>query len=163
MSGLWEAESNDVKSWHRSASAHCIRMCAGAFAFWALSACEKPASSTVDRTLELNSDTVKIDSNVTLHDVQVRAVQGGDFAPDQLSAKPRDIIRFTLADTRTHGLIINGPTPQATAALQASGQHRSPPLVARQQAWVVSLENLPAGVYNVSCISHAGRLTITIQ
>lgn len=146
------------------APAHSIRSCAGVFvAGMLLLGCERPAVGGGNRTLELDGDTITIQAGVTLHDVALKAVQSSDFLPARIRAKPGDIVRFTSTDARMHGLSIHAPTPEATSALLASGQQRSPPLVTRGQAWVVSLKNLPAGKYDVSCISHAGAFTLVIQ
>lgn len=148
------------------APAHAIKVCAGVFVFCtAVVACEEgPAlGGGGDRTLELQSDTITLANGVRLHDVKVRAVSGADFDPAQVTAKAGDVVRLTTADTRTHALLVTAPTPDASAALAASGQLRSPPLVAKDQAWVISLKGVPPGTYTVSCVSHAGQLRLLVQ
>lgn len=138
-------------------------LCAGAFVFL-LAACDKaPSLRRGDRTLELQGDTIQLASGVDLHDVKVRAVSGTDFEPQQITAQTGDVVRFTTADSRMHAVVIVAPTPEATQVLDASGQLRSPPLVAEGQAWVVSLKGVPAGTYVIACISHAGRATLLVQ
>lgn len=148
------------------APAHAIKVCAGVFVFCvSVAACEKgPAlGGGGDRTLELQNDTITLTGSVRLHDVKVRAVSGGDFHPAQLTAKVGDVVRLTTDDTRTHALLVTAPTPQASAALGAASQLRSPPLVSKGQAWVISLKGVPAGAYTVSCVSHAGQLSLQVQ
>lgn len=157
-----------MKQWfEKIAPAHRVLACAGVLVccVLAFAGCEKDGRVRRgnDRTLELAGDTIDLPRGVTLHDVQVRATNAGDFNPTQITAPRTDIVRFTIADTRTHALVITGPSDQATAALVATGQRRSPPLVSGGQAWVVSLKNLPPGSYRVSCISHAGTATLVIQ
>lgn len=129
-----------------------------------LNACEKVSRLGGDtRTLDLGSDTVKLPAGAALHEVSVRAVQGGDFTPAQTTARHSDFVRFTINDTRTHALIIEGPNAQADSILDATTQRRSPPLVAKGQAWVISMKALPAGSYRISCASHAGTATLVVQ
>lgn len=151
---------------YENAPAHTIRVCAGVFIFCAaLAACEDGVrlGNNGPRTLELDSDTVQLESGVTLHDVKVVSTPAGDFDPAQLTAKSGDVLRFTSADNRTHALAIQPPNDAAQSALAAGGQLRSPPLVAHGTAWVISLKGIPAGTYTVSCISHAGTATIHVQ
>lgn len=155
-----------MKRRYRLAPAHNLGVCAGAFAFALFFAgCERTSEPGArgPRTLELDGDTLQLDAGVTLHDVKIRSSQSTDFDPIEIRAKVGDIVRFTSADTRTHGVVIQGPTSAAAATLEAAGQSRSPPLVAQGQAWVVSLNQLPPGHYAVSCISHAGTATLIVQ
>ena len=156
-----------MKLWlFTNAPAHTIRVCAGVLLFCAgLAACEDGVriGKRGPRTLELHGDTVQLQSGVTLHDVNIKSTQTGDFEPAQVTAKVGDVVRFTSADTRTHALAIDPPNDQARAALEAAGQLRSPPLVAHGTAWVVSLKGVPAGTYTVRCISHAGTATVAVQ
>ena len=139
-------------------------LCVGVLFFGSLSGCNKPVSiGNDDRTLELASGSVQLGPGVTLHDMGVKSSRKGDFLPQQITAKVGDVVRFTSRDTRTHALQILAPTPEARTMLQPSSQLRSPPLVERGQAWVVSLKGLPAGTYTVSCLSHAGVATLIIQ
>ena len=151
---------------HGLAPAHNLGVCAGAFAFVLLVAsCERSDRPGAEgpRTLELNGDTIQLEAGVTLHDVKLRSAQRTDFDPGEIRAKVGDIVRFTSADARMHGVVIEGPTSAARATLEAAGQARSPPLVAQGQAWVISLSQLPPGHYAVSCISHAGTATLIVQ
>jgi plastocyanin len=155
-----------VKLSYSLAPAHNLRACVGAFVFALLAAACERTSEPGDqgpRTLELNGDTLQLDAGVTLRDVKVRSTQSGDFDPTETRANVGDIVRFTSGDTRTHGVVIAAPTPDAQATLDAAGQSRSPPLVAQGQAWVVSLSRLPPGRYAMSCISHAGKATLIVQ
>lgn len=156
-----------MKLRHNIAPAHRIIACAGVFVLVCLSAaCDRPAATSGrknDRSLELTSDTIQLATGVTLHDVEVKSGQNSDFKPDQITAKQDDVVRFTSADTRTHALVITAPTAEAKAALESNGQLRSPPLVSKGQAWVVSLKGVPSGTYTISCISHAGTATLVVQ
>jgi len=157
-----------VKSSYRLAPAHRIIACVGVFVLLASSsACEKGqrlgAGRRGSRTLELSSDTVQLPAGVTLHDVTIKASQNVDFLPAELTAKVGDVVRFTVGDTRTHALVITAPTAEGKTALESTGQLRSPPLVAKGQAWVVSLKNVPTGTYTISCISHAGTATLEVK
>lgn len=139
-------------------------VCAGAFVCSLLAACENPPKlRTGPRTLAVNGDTISVQAGVDVHDVRVRATDGSDFEPAQLNVRVGDIVRFTSNDTRTHALVINTPASEGAVALTQSGQSRSPPIVTRGQAWIVSLKNVPQGSYTVSCISHAGTLALTVQ
>lgn len=145
---------------------HTLKVCAGVFVFCAvLTACEDGVrlGKSGPRTLELEADTVQLESGVTLHDVKIISTPAGDFDPAVVTAKSGDVVRFTSADNRTHALAIQPPNDAAQTVLAAAGQLRSPPLVANGTAWVVSLKGLPAGTYTVSCISHAGTAAINVQ
>jgi plastocyanin len=164
--GRWEAASCNVKKLYDIAPAHRIIACAGVFVFAiVLSACDKGAAviNHGSRAIVLGADTVQLPSGAQLHEIKVRATQSSDFEPAQITAKSSDVVRFTVADNRTHSLIITAPTEQSNAALESSSQRRSPPLVANGQAWIISLKGLPAGTYQISCGSHAGRATLVIQ
>lgn len=155
-----------MKSLYKFAPARRFRALAGVAVFGVLAAgCDGApgTSSGGDRTLELSTDTIRLESGVRMHDVKVRAVQNADFDPLQIAAKVGDIVRFTIADTRTHALVLDAPSDGARQLLESSGQRRSPPLVSEGQAWVVSLKGMPAGTYTVSCVSHAGNATVTVQ
>lgn len=166
MSTRSEAASKEVMlkpDGIRCLPAHTVMLCAGVFVI-ALAGCDKaPSLGGGDRTLELQSGTLDLESGVRLHDVKVRAVSGADFEPTRITAQSGDVVRFTTADTRTHAVVIVAPTPEATKALDATGQLRSPPLVTAGQAWVISLKGVPAGTYTIACISHAGRATLLVQ
>lgn len=166
MSGRSEAASKTVNfSLYTNAPAHTIRVCAGVLLLSALSACEDGIrrGNSGPRTLELDSDTVQLESGVTLHDVKIRSTAAGDFEPAAVTAKSGDVVRFTSADARTHALSIQPPGEAARAALAAANQLRSPPLIAQGTAWVISLKGVPAGTYTVSCLSHAGTATVHVQ
>lgn len=98
-----------------------------------------------------------------MHDITVQARGGSDFRPVTLRVKAGDVVRLTSADTHTHALVITPPNEAARQALDAAGQLRSPPLVSKGQAWVISLKGAPAGTYTVSCISHQGTASIVVQ
>ena len=140
-------------------------VCAGVL-FCTLSACSKDkvkAGASDDRTLEVTGDTIDLPKGVTLHDVVVKFNTSSDFSPASTTAKAGDVVRFTTDDTRTHALEITAPNDQAKQALDGSSQRRSPPLVSRGQAWVISLKGLPAGTYTVSCLNHGGTASIIVQ
>ena len=148
------------------APAHPLSACAGVFIITCvvLSACDKGvAVKNDDRRVEISGDTVDLPRGVTLHDVKVRASGTADFEPAAVTAKTGDAVRFTIADTRTHALVIKAPSAEAQQTLESTSQRRSPPLVSAGQAWVVSLKGLPAGTYTITCLSHAGSATLTVQ
>ena len=148
------------------APAHSVLTCAGVFIVCLLvgSACDKgPAIKSNDRTLEIAGDTIDLPRGVALHDVKVHATGRADFEPAQVTAKAGDAVRFTISDRRTHALVITAPSSAAQQTLEATSQRRSPPLVSAGQVWVVSLKGLPAGTYDVSCLSHAGTAQIVVQ
>lgn len=148
-----------------SAPAQRVLACAGVFIFGVLLAgCENgPRLGGDNRALEISGKTVQLPPGVSLHDVAVQATGTADFNPARLTIKSGDVVRFTTRDTRTHALTLTGPSEQANAALSAMTQRRSPPLVAAGQAWVISFKSLPPGNYTVSCLSHAGTATISVQ
>ena len=148
------------------APAHPLSACAGVFILTCVlfSGCDKGvAVRNDDRRLEISGDTVDLPRGVTLHDVKVKATGHADFEPAQVTAKIGDAVRFTIGDTRTHALVITAPTAEAQHTLESTSQRRSPPLVTAGQAWVVSLKGLPAGTYTITCLSHAGSATLTVQ
>lgn len=166
MCGRSEAASKIVKLLSiKNAPAHAARVCAGvAVAALFVAGCEDGVRlGGGSRSLALESDTIQLAASVTLHDVAVRAAGNSDFDPAQVNAKIGDVVRFTVADTRTHALSVVPPNDAANQALVATNQLRSPPLVAQGQAWVISLDGVPAGSYTIRCISHAGHATLTVQ
>ncbi len=149
----------------RSAPAHYLGSCAGAFVLLLFStACERgPSGEQKDRTLELARDTIDLPSGIDLHDVEVRTGdQYRDFDPAQLQAKPGDYLRFTTGDSRTHAIVFEVTAANVKSFLENSGQLRSPPLITKGASWVIALEDAPLGQYPFRCLVHndMGQLTV---
>ena len=135
-----------------------------------MAGCDRVRESVGDdgpRVLELSHDTIRLAQGVRLHDVAVRRTAQGDFEPATVQARVGDVIRFTADDNGGHALAFDGAAlaPAARTWIEGSSQVRSPPLISRGAAWVITLDGAPAGDYPFRCTTHdvAGRLTVSAQ
>ena len=141
------------------------RGCVGVFVLLVLvGACERQPFKRSE-SLDVGGDTIQLAPGVAIHDVQVRSNADGDFAPAQDSARSGDVVRFTTTDSRTHMIAFDEASlpGNAPALFEAKSQLRSPPLVVQGAAWVVSLENAPAGTYTFVCTTHNQRGTLIVH
>jgi plastocyanin len=132
----------------------------------ALVACDRVApGDDGPRVLELDADTIRLESGVRLIDVRVERQAGGEFDPSAVEARQGDVIRFTAGDHGGHAIAFDaaGLTAEMMTYLERTGQLRSPPLITSGSAWVIKLDDAPAGTYTFRCATHdvSGRLTIT--
>ena len=129
--------------------------------------CERAPDEADPRVLELTHDTIQLAEGVSLVDVAVRRDAGGDFEPASVEAKTGDVVRFTAGDDGGHAIVFDGAalTGSAREYLERTGQLRSPPLIARGSAWVITLDGAPAGEYPFRCSTHdsSGRLTVAAR
>ncbi len=103
---------------------------------------------------ELQPDAVLRDSLGLTSDHEVHRVllTGGPvevIEPAALSVRPGVLIAFTTGDWRVHDVRfeVDSLSPEARAFLEGSGQVASPPLVNRDQRFVVTFEGAPPGRY----------------
>ena len=148
------------------APARPIKGCSGALVLigFALLACERSPFKRVEQ-LDVGGDTIQLPAGVAVHDVEVQAAANvAEFSPAQFAARSGDVVRFKVVDGRTHVLqFAEGTLPAGAFELfRGKSQLRSPPLVSKGAAWVVSLEAAPSGTYDFRCITHnvAGRFTV---
>lgn len=131
-----------------------------------LSSCraDEPAEP---RILVLGTDTIVLPDTVGLVTFDVgRGEEGTNrFEPATAQAAPGDIVRFNSLDNGAHAIAFDAATltPDAHAYLEASGQLRSPPLLERDAAWIVNLQDAPPGTYGFSCATHGERGTLTVE
>ena len=138
----------------------------GAFLFallFVLSGCGRDGSDP--RVLELAHDTITLENGRVVQIFMLGAGDSAGFRPASVQANVGDVLRFTADDALTHavGFEETSLSADARAFLERSGQLRSPPLVDRGTAWVVSLENAPPGEYNVIDLTHQHRGRITVS
>lgn len=130
----------------------------------ALAACENSPLKR-EQSLDIGSDTIKLESGVDIQDIAVKHASGSkDFEPAALEAEAGDVLRFRTADATTHVVSFDDAAlPSAARDLFASkNQLRSPPLLASGVTWLVTLAGVPAGVYTFRCETHGavGRVTV---
>jgi plastocyanin len=141
---------------------------AGACAFvLATAGCDRvglPGADAGPRVLELEHETIRLEAGQRLVQVQVRRDAAGDFHPDVVEANVGDFVRFTAADGAGHAIafIGTGLAPAASEFLERTGQMRSPPLIAADASWVITLADAPPGDYPFHCTTHnaPGRLRV---
>jgi plastocyanin len=145
---------------------HWLRTGACAFAL-AGAGCDRvglPAGDEGPRVLELEHETIRLEAGQRLVQVQVRRDTAGDFHPDVVEASVGDYVRFTAGDGAGHAIAFVGAAlaPQAREFLERTGQMRSPPLIAPDAAWVITLADAPPGDYPFHCTTHdaPGRLRV---
>lgn len=116
--------------------------------------------------LHLGQDTVVLSPGARITDVHVRTRAGQpEFLPDSVEVHPGDVIRFSSEDRGPHALVFDsGATdPAAFGYLERSGQSRSLPLTEEGAAWVVLLEDAPAGHYAVRCLTHDATMIANVS
>lgn len=107
--------------------------------------------------LELGEDTIRLAPGATLHQVMLHADPGGaEMRPETVRARAGDVVRFTAADAQPHAVVFDAGrlAPPLRAFLERTGQLRGPPLISAGAAWVVSLDDAPAGAYPFACLTH---------
>jgi plastocyanin len=139
--------------------------CVGAFVLLAsLLSCER-TPFTRARTLDVGGDTIQLAPGVDIHDVQIRNSAEAEFVPASIAARSGDVVRFTTTDSRTHLIEFDEISlpGNARSLFEGKTQVRSPPLLVQGAAWVVSLEDAPAGTYTFLCSTHGSRGQLTIR
>jgi len=141
-----------------------LLLAAGA-ALFLQTGCDRMRDAVDDgpRVLELSHDTIQLAAGVRLVDVKVVRTAQGDFEPAAIDAKVGDVVRFTADDHGGHALVFDaahaGPQREF---LERTGQMRSPPLISRGAAWVITLDGAVPGVYRFRCTTHdvPGQITV---
>ena len=125
--------------------------------------CDRDASDP--RVLELAHDTITLENGEVVQIFMRGAGDSAGFRPAAVQANVGDVLRFTADDALTHAVGFDEASlsAEARAFLERSGQLRSPPLVDRGTAWVVSLEGAPPGAYTVIDLTHQHRGSITVR
>ena len=131
--------------------------------FLTFAACDRDSSDP--RVLELAHDTITLENGRVVQVFMRGAGDSAGFRPQTVQASVGDALRFTADDALTHAVGFDEAalSPEARAFLERSGQLRSPPLVDRGTAWVVSLEGAPPGNYTVVDLTHQHRGRITVR
>jgi plastocyanin len=144
---------------------HLLRI--GAALVLALAACDRVALSEDEPPpiLELAHDTIQLAAGVKLHEVRVERTDSGEFHPGTIDASTGDVVRFAAHDRGSHAIAFDGNRldPAARSWLDATGQMRSPPLIAAGSTWIITLEDAPPGEYPFRCATHdvGGRLRVS--
>ncbi|HSJ25101.1 MAG TPA: plastocyanin/azurin family copper-binding protein [Longimicrobiales bacterium] len=119
------------------------------------------------RVLELTHDTIRLESGVTLVEVEIRRGADGEFDPARVEARQGDVVRFTSGDRAGHAVAFLGGelAPGLREFLESTGQLRSPPFVDEGSSWVITLDGAPAGEYPFHCTTHnvRGHLSISAR
>jgi plastocyanin len=133
-------------------------------------ACERGADdggAEGPRVIELTNDTIRLEAGVRVLDVRVQRAQGGEFEPASGAVRQGDVVRFTAHDNGGHAIAFDGSAlaPDVLEYLERTGQLRSPPLIASGSAWIIKLDDAPAGSYPFRCATHdvAGSITVTAR
>jgi plastocyanin len=115
--------------------------------------------------LHLGEDTVVLAPGARITDVHVRAGgDGGEFLPDEVEARPGDVLRFSSEDGGPHALVfVQGDTDAAGFAfVTGTDQQRSLPLTEQGAAWIVTFADAPAGRYAIRCLTHGATLEVVV-
>lgn len=132
----------------------------------ALAACEQPPVPRRGPELDLGTDTTRLPSGASIHEVQIRSdFEGAIFEPHELIVRPGDVVRFTAADAGNHALAFDETAiaPESRAFLEVTHQLRGPPLITTGAVWVVSFDGAPPGDYPFTCLTYGGLGRITVQ
>jgi plastocyanin len=117
--------------------------------------------------VELDDGPVELAPTVEVHEVAIRRDGDGPetIAPDVVLARAGDVVRFTSQTLDSHALAFRASRldPEQLAFLVRTGQEASAPILARGNAWVLSLEGAPPGTYPLMCLIHeaAARVDVT--
>jgi plastocyanin len=134
-----------------------------ALAALALPGCEAAGGGA---TIQLDTAEVRLERGSRVHDVRVRGAADTDtLAPAAVRADPGDAVRFTTDDHRTHAMGFDAArlAPPVREYLERTGQLRGPPLLNRGAAWVVVLDDAPAGRYPFLCRLHGAHGVLQVQ
>jgi plastocyanin len=129
---------------------------AGALFSAVLAACAE-AQPPGPLPLVIGGDTVLLAVGARILDVRVqRRVDGVEFDPAVVAARPGDVLRFTAGDTQGHAIAFDGARLGAGVRdfLERTGQLRGPPLPDPGTSWIVSLDGAPPGIYPFRCLTH---------
>ncbi len=132
----------------------------------ALAACEQPPGPQPGPELDLGTDTARLPSGASIHEVVIRSdFEGAIFEPHELVVRPGDVVRFTAGDAGNHAIAFDeaGLTPEARSFLESTYQLRGPPLITAGAVWVVSFDGAPPGDYPFVCLTYGGTGRITVQ
>jgi plastocyanin len=136
-----------------------------AAAAW-LGGCDKKDGPSADpHVLELAHDTIRLDNGRVIQIFMHAAGDSAGFRPANVRASVGDVLRFTAGDAMTHAVAFEAASlsAEARAFLERTSQMRSPPLVDRGTAWVVSLEGAPPGTYPFIDLTHQSRGQMTVK
>lgn len=128
----------------------------------ALTGCEAVGGGA---TIQLDTAEVNLGGGSAVHEIVIAGEAATDsIAPARVRARPGDALRFTTDDHRTHAMAFEADRldPAIHAYLDATNQLRGPPLVNRGAAWVVLLEDAPAGRYPFLCRAHNARGVVVV-
>lgn len=125
---------------------------------------DSPARAGPD-VLELDSSRIELPDSVRLVVVHLDRARPGEIEPLRASLRVGDIVRFEADDGAGHAIAFDGAllASDVRGFLEATGQLRSPPLVSRGNAWVVSLAHAPPGEYPYTCVTHNARGAIGVS
>jgi plastocyanin len=107
--------------------------------------------------LELAADTIELPAGTALVEVRLSEAAGaGVIEPERVMATVGDVVRFVAADARGYSVRfeVGRLTAEQAAFLEATQQQASPPLIGTGAAWVVTLEDAPAGEYPFLSANH---------
>ena len=117
--------------------------------------------------LELDSASLPLPDSIRLVVIHLDRGQAADFAPADVAVRVGDIVRFEAKDAAAHAVAFEGAalSPEARRFLEVAGQMRSPPLVGKGNAWVVSFAHAPTGDYPYRCATHGapGRVVVRVR
>lgn len=115
--------------------------------------------------LKLDSSSITLPDSVSLVVVTLDRTLREDFKPPRIDVHPGDVVRFEARDGGGHAIAFDGTglTDDARRFLDATGQLRSPPLLAANNAWVVSFRGGPRGDYPFTCVTHAARGVVRVR
>ena len=147
------------------------RQCAraGAVLILACAGCDRdaPIGDQGPRVLELAHDTIRLPDGVSLKQIDVARRGEGEFEPATVQARQGDMVRFTSRDRGAHAIVFEGTALDSVARsyLERTGQLRGPPLITTGAAWIITLDDAPAGEYPFRCTTHnaTGRLQVVAR
>ncbi|HUH14197.1 MAG TPA: hypothetical protein VMK65_13865 [Longimicrobiales bacterium] len=138
---------------------------AGAFVLaLAATGCDRVPGGAAE--LELDGETVTLPAGAEVVEVAIETDGGNDrFEPARPEAAVGDVVRFANGQLGTHAIAFerDGVGAEQFAFLERTLQLSSPPLVGRDAAWVVSLEEAPPGSYPFRCMTHGARGTLIVR
>jgi plastocyanin len=156
------------RQYHAPAPARPIRS-AGAVIFsllLALPGCDAGTQAARGPSvLELDSSRIELPDSVQLITVHLDRARPGEVEPLRVTLRTGDIVRFEADDGAGHAIAFDGAllASDVRRYLEQTGQLRSPPLISRGNAWVVSLAHAPPGEYPYTCVTHNSRGAITVN
>lgn len=121
--------------------------------------CAEPA------VIETGDGSFELDATAQVHEIVIERLEGAEmFRPSAVAVRRGDVVRYTSHTLDSHAIAFQRArlTSDQQRFLAETGQETSLPILAEGDAWILSLEDAPAGVYPFVCLIHESGGTVEV-